>query len=77
LQQDGLADDTIVFFFSDHGAGMPGCKKWVWESGLHVPLIIRFPEKYRKWAPSSPDSVSDRLVSFVDFAPPCGAPGSS
>ena len=69
LEEDGLADTTIVFFFSDHGAGMPGCKKWVWESGLHVPLIVRFPEKYRPWAPGPPGSTSDRLVSFVDFAP--------
>lgn len=69
LEEDGLAGETIVFFFSDHGAGMPGCKKWVWESGLHVPLIVRFPEKYRRWAPGRPGSVCDRLISFVDFAP--------
>ena len=69
LEEDGLADETIVFFFSDHGAGMPGCKKWVWESGLHVPLIVRFPEKYRQWAPAEPGGVCTRLVSFVDFAP--------
>ncbi len=69
LAAAGLADDTIVFFFSDHGAGMPGCKKWVWESGLHVPLIVRFPAKYAKWAPGKPGSRCDRLVSFVDFAP--------
>ncbi len=69
LDEDGLADETIVFFFSDHGAGMPGCKKWVWESGLHVPFIVRFPEKYKHWSPGRPGSVCDRLVSFVDFAP--------
>ena len=69
LAEDGLAGETIVFFFSDHGAGMPGCKKWVWESGLHVPLIVRFPRKYRKWSPAAPGSPCDGLVSFVDFAP--------
>jgi len=69
LEADGLVDSTIVFFFSDHGAGMPGCKKWIWESGIHVPLIVRFPEKFRKYAPAPPGGVSDRLVSFVDFAP--------
>jgi uncharacterized sulfatase len=69
LEEDGLADETIVFFFSDHGAGMPGCKKWVWESGLHVPFIVRFPEKYKRWSPGQAGSVCDRLVSFVDFAP--------
>jgi len=69
LDEDGLADETIVFFFSDHGAGMPGCKKWVWESGLHVPFIVRFPEKFRKWSPAEPGGVCTRLVSFVDFGP--------
>jgi uncharacterized sulfatase len=69
LEQDGLADDTIVFFFGDNGAGMPGCKKWIWQAGLHVPLIVRFPAKYQAWAPGQAGSVCDRLVSFVDFAP--------
>ncbi len=69
LDADGLADNTIVFFFSDHGAGLPGCKKWVWGSGLHVPMIIRFGGKYVKHQPGKPGSVCDRMVSFVDFAP--------
>lgn len=69
LEQDGLADDTIVFFFSDHGAGMPGCKKWVWHSGIHVPLIIRFPEKFGSHQAGKDGSTCDRMVSFVDFAP--------
>ena len=69
LEKAGLADNTIVFFYSDHGAGLPGCKKWIWNWGLRVPLIIRFPEKYRHLAPSGPGTTSDRLVSFVDFPP--------
>ncbi len=69
LEEAGLADSTIVFFYSDHGIGMPMCKKWVWEAGLRVPLIIRFPERYRDFAPGKPGSATDRLVSFVDFAP--------
>jgi N-sulfoglucosamine sulfohydrolase len=69
LEAAGLAEDTIVMFFSDHGAGMPGVKKWVWEGGLRVPLIIRFPSKYRRVAPEAPGSATNRLVSFVDFAP--------
>ena len=69
LEQDGLAEETIVFFFSDHGAGMPGCKKWVWESGLHVPLIVHVPARFRQRAPIGPGETTDRLVSFVDFAP--------
>lgn len=69
LAQAGLAENTIVFFFSDHGAGMPRCKRWLYDSGLHVPLIIRVPEKFRSLAPSAPDTAVDRLVSFVDFGP--------
>ncbi|MHC4624313.1 MAG: sulfatase-like hydrolase/transferase [Planctomycetota bacterium] len=77
LEEDGLAEDTIVFFFGDHGAGMPGCKKWVWEWGLRVPFIMRFPKRYAHLAPARPGEKTDRLVSFVDFPPTvlslCGA----
>lgn len=69
LQQDGLADDTIVFFFSDHGTGMPSIKMFAWESSLRVPLLIRFPERWKGWAPTAAGETCDRLVSFVDFAP--------
>lgn len=68
LEADGLAEDTIVFFFSDHGIGMPRCKFWSYDSSTHVPLIVYFPEKYRHLAPQSPGSAIDRLVSFVDFS---------
>jgi arylsulfatase A-like enzyme len=69
LEEDGLADDTIVFFYSDGGTGMPRHKRFLHDSGIHVPLIIRFPEKYKHLAPAAPGSTTDRLVSFVDFAP--------
>ncbi|NIM47675.1 MAG: sulfatase-like hydrolase/transferase [Gemmatimonadales bacterium] len=69
LEEDGLADDTIVFFYSDHGDGLPRGKRWLHDSGLRVPLIVRFPPKYRHLAPAPPGGVVDRLVSFVDFGP--------
>jgi len=75
LEEDGLADDTIVFFYSDHGSGMPRHKRCLYDSGMHVPLVIRFPEKWKHLAPKQDDKrlaagdVTDRLVSFVDFAP--------
>jgi uncharacterized sulfatase len=69
LDEDGLADDTIVFFFSDHGAGMPRSKRWLYDSSLRVPLVIRFPEKYAGLSPEKPGTTCDRMVSFVDFAP--------
>src|SRR6185437_14087210 len=69
LEADGLAGDTIVFFFSDHGAGMPRSKRWLYESSTRVPLIIRFPAQLAAPAPGQPGTVTDRLVSFVDFGP--------
>lgn len=68
LEQDGLAGGTIVFFFSDHGTGLPRGKRWLHDSGTRVPFIVRFPEKYRHLAPAPPGGVVDRLVSFEDFA---------
>lgn len=78
LEDAGLAEDTIVFFFGDNGTGLPGMKKWIWEGGLHVPLLIRFPKKWQHLAPAAPGETTARLVSFVDFAPTvlslCGVP---
>lgn len=69
LEKEGLADDTIVFFYSDHGVGLPRAKRWLYESGTHVPLIIRFGKNFRHLAPQEAATVTEQLVSFVDFAP--------
>jgi len=69
LEDDGLADDTIVFFYSDHGMGMPRGKRLLHDSGMHIPMMIRFPEKWKHLAPAQPGKTTDRLVSFIDFAP--------
>lgn len=69
LEEDGLAENTIVFFYSDHGSGMPRHKRLLHDSGMKVPLLIRFPEKYRHLAPAEAGGTVDRLVSFVDFGP--------
>ena len=63
LEADGLADNTIVIWTTDHGDGFPRAKRAVYDSGTRVPLIIRFPD--RSYA-SENDA---RLVSFVDIAP--------
>ncbi|HSW01943.1 MAG TPA: sulfatase [Sedimentisphaerales bacterium] len=63
LEADGLLDETIIFFFSDHGDGLPRAKRWVYDSGTHVPLIVRHPNR------RGVGTKSDRLVSFVDFLP--------
>lgn len=71
LASDGLADDTIVFFYGDHGAGMPRSKRWPYNSGLEVALIVHVPEKFRHLAPKEyrAGGWSDRLIAFVDLAP--------
>lgn len=63
LDDDGLAESTIVFFWGDHGRGLPRHKRWIYDSGIHVPLVVRWPGKLQ------PGSVSDELVAFIDFAP--------
>ena len=69
LKEDGLYENTIIFFAADHGFGFPRYKRWMYNSGIRVPLIIRVPEKYLSLAPYEPGSKNDQLVSFVDFAP--------
>ncbi|MEX1088141.1 MAG: sulfatase-like hydrolase/transferase [Phycisphaeraceae bacterium] len=69
LNDDGLADDTIVLFLGDNGCGIPGGKIWLWEQGLHVPMIVRVPETWRSLLPAAAGAASDRLVSFLDIAP--------
>lgn len=71
LASDQLADSTIVFFWADHGSGMPRSKRFPYNSGLQVPLLVHVPEKWRTHSGSAyrAGSVSDRMVSFVDFAP--------
>lgn len=71
IEEAGLADDTIVFYYGDHGSGMPRSKRWPGNSGLQVPLVVYFPPKWRHLAPEEyqPGGKSDRLVSFVDLAP--------
>ncbi len=71
LEEAGLAADTIVFYYADHGSGMPRSKRWPSNSGLHVPFVVYFPEKYKHLAPKeyTVGGQSDRLISFVDLAP--------
>jgi arylsulfatase A-like enzyme len=69
LEEQGLAENTIVFYYSDNGGILGRSKRFVYESGLRVPLIIRFPEKYKGLSPGQPGTVTDRIVTFNDFAP--------
>ncbi|MBT5904141.1 MAG: sulfatase-like hydrolase/transferase [Opitutaceae bacterium] len=69
LEDAGLAEDTIVFYYSDHGGIMPRSKRFVYDSGTHVPLVIRFPKKWAHLSPHAAGSRTDEIVGFVDFAP--------
>jgi len=71
IRDAGLEDNTIVFYFGDHGSGMPRSKRWPYLSGLNVPLIVYFPEKWKHLAPKDykTGGTSDRRVGFIDFAP--------
>ncbi|KAA5541010.1 sulfatase [Roseiconus nitratireducens] len=62
LEQDGLADNTLVVFWSDHGMGMPRGKRWIYDSGTHIPMIMRWPDHLKS------GSVRRDLTSTVDLA---------
>lgn len=71
LEEAGLLENTIVFYYADHGSGMPRSKRWPSNSGLQVPFIVYFPKKWQHLAPKEyrAGGKSDRLISFVDLAP--------
>lgn len=69
LATDGVLEDTFVFYFGDHGGVLPRGKGYAYESGLHVPLVVRVPEKWKHLVDSELDSTVKGFVSFVDFGP--------
>ena len=69
LKAQGLAEDTIVFYYSDHGGPTPRGKRYLTDTGTRVPLIVHFPEKWQHLSPFSSGEQVDELVAFVDFAP--------
>ncbi|MBM3844650.1 MAG: sulfatase, partial [Verrucomicrobia bacterium] len=78
LAREGLAEDTIVFYYSDHAGGLPRGKRNIHDSGTRVPLIVRFPAKWAHLAPGAPGSWVEQPVSFVDLTATllelCGVP---
>ncbi|MDB4500480.1 sulfatase-like hydrolase/transferase [bacterium] len=68
LKKDGLYEDTIIIYCSDHGGVIARSKRFLYSSGTHCPLIVRIPEKWKKWWPAEkPGMTVDRIVSFVDM----------
>ena len=62
-------DNTIIFFWSDHGVGLPRAKRWLYDSGTHIPFIIRVPEKFQKSLDTPSLATDNQLINSVDFAP--------
>jgi uncharacterized sulfatase len=71
LEEDGLAENTLVMFFGDHGRAMYRAKQWLYEGGIHVPLIVRWPGRI------APGKQAEDLVSLIDLAPSCLAAAGS
>ena len=69
LKQEGLLEDTFVFYFGDHGGVLPRGKGYAYESGLHVPLVVRVPENWQHLINLKPGTRNGAFVSFIDFGP--------
>ncbi|MBV6654460.1 MAG: sulfatase, partial [Mameliella sp.] len=70
LKEDGLYEETIIFYYSDHGGALPRGKRFLYESGTHIPLIVRVPKKYQHLFPGyQTGERTNQMVSFVDFGP--------
>ena len=69
LEAAGLEDDTIVFVWSDHGDGLPRFKRWLYESGTHVPLLVRIPERFRINGQGVSGATDDRLLNLFQLGP--------
>jgi arylsulfatase A-like enzyme len=69
LKEDSLADDTFVFFMADHGGVHPRSKRYCFDDGLHVPLIVQIPKNFAHLSRDPVGHASKRVVSHVDMAP--------
>jgi uncharacterized sulfatase len=69
LKEDGLYENTIIFFWTDHGVGLPRAKRWLYDSGTHIPLIVRIPGKFDIGGQGKVGTTTDQLISSIDFGP--------
>ena len=68
LEKDGLFENTIIFYYGDHGGVLPNSKGYLKETGLHVPLVVYMPQKFKNLSPFPMGSTTDKFVSFIDFS---------
>lgn len=69
LAEDGLLENTIIFYYADNGGAVTGTKRFLHDEGTHVPFLIHFPAHWHSLAPAAGGTKSDELVNFVDLAP--------
>ena len=69
LEKEGLIDDTIIFYYGDHGGVLPRSKGYIYESGLNVPMVVRVPKKFKNLSPFKSGSRTSSFVEFVDLVP--------
>jgi len=69
LEDENLLDNTIIFYYADHGGVLPRSKGYIYESGLNVPLVVRVPEKFKKLSPFKSGSRTSTFIEFVDLVP--------
>lgn len=69
LEKDDLLENTFIFYFSDHGGVLPGSKGYIYETGLHIPLVVHIPKKYQHLVDAKIGSEVKGFISFIDFAP--------
>lgn len=69
LKTDGVAEDTIIFYYADHGGILPRGKRYLKDTGSKIPMIVHFPKKWQHLSPFKPGSTPEETVAFVDLAP--------
>ena len=69
LKDDGVLEDTFIFYFGDHGGVLPRSKGYAYETGLHVPLVVRIPANFKHLIDHKNGTRTDGFASFIDFGP--------
>lgn len=69
MREEGVLEDTFVFYFGDHGGVLPRGKGYAYESGIHIPLVVRVPENWKHLVAHERGERVGGMVSFVDFGP--------
>lgn len=69
LEEAGELENTFVFYFGDHGGVLPRSKGYLYEAGLHVPLVVRIPKNFQSLSGRELNTRTNGFVEFVDFGP--------